>query len=520
MQTRRANRGAGLRSRVSIIECCFTGTLVKVLNSLPDRKIAGRVVRGFNTRLATKLLGKDDFGANGVRFDAFTDGRSVIGTQFLQSFVRLRTSIDNPEDGILGSENIACLGMASNGVGELEHPQKMFTAIVDKFLLNNLNITILELESEDPRRVAWMNCFDTTCAFIGCYPTSNNCKSALHISDNLLDTMWAVWGGLKIPLLREFEGLPCGPENKPLDPYGYLLMSMQCPGDDWRIRHDDYKHTIFDLMKQSGLKFRCEVLGLFIPFVSAAPLLAPNNENDNPHGNGIQPGHGSARAALLSEPETVGHTIIPDFSGPRGLLELKTINLCASHYIKLPLFMKDTRGAACLRRANRINAEYILKARNADIKYNNTPPGFDGPIYKRLMQLNDLQGGTTSALCVGAFGEMSNDLRNLITELVEEIAKKTWQKSGFLNIDRAKSVLWQSIIKELGVVGFKGACKLINNRFNNNGAGEGVYQSLQKARTTFKVDHSRWARARDAHNSRIMDLRSNNNKDRMVFGSL
>jgi len=49
-----------------------------------------------------------------------------------------------------------------------------------------------------------------------------------------------------------------------------------------------------------------------------------------------------------------------------------------------------------------------------------------------------------------------------------------------------------------------------------------VYQSLQKARTTFKVDHSRWARARDAHNtgSRIMDQRSNNNNDRMVFGSL
>ena len=39
LQTRRANRGAGLRSRVSIIDCCFTGTLVKVLNSLPDRTI-------------------------------------------------------------------------------------------------------------------------------------------------------------------------------------------------------------------------------------------------------------------------------------------------------------------------------------------------------------------------------------------------------------------------------------------------------------------------------------------------
>ena len=122
LQKRRANRGAGLRSRVSIIDCCFTGTLVKVLNSLPDRTIAGRVVKGFNKTLATKLLGKDDFGATGVRFDTFTDGQSVIGTQFLQSFVRLRTSIDNPNEGILGSDNIECLGMDAKGVGELEHP--------------------------------------------------------------------------------------------------------------------------------------------------------------------------------------------------------------------------------------------------------------------------------------------------------------------------------------------------------------------------------------------------------------
>ena len=78
----------------------------------------------------------------------------------------------------------------------------------------------------------------------------------------------------------------------------------------------------------------------------------------------------------------------------------------------------------------------------------------------------------------------------------------------------------QSVIKELGVVGFKGACTLINNRFTNNGAGKGVYQSLQKSRTTFNIDHARWGRARDAHNSSMMDHRSNINNNRMVFGSL
>ena len=65
--------------------------------------------------------------------------------------------------------------------------------------------------------------------------------------------------------------------------------------------------------------------------------------------------------------------------------------------------MKDTRGAACLRRAERINGDYILKAKNADQKYNNTPPGFEGPIYKRLMQLNENSGGFTKSLVVGAF---------------------------------------------------------------------------------------------------------------------
>jgi hypothetical protein len=444
----------------------------------------------------------------------------VIGTQFLQSFIRLRDAIGNPEEGMLGSGNISCLGMASNGVGELEHPQKMCTAIVDKFLLNNLNKRILELEPEDPRRVAWLNCFDTTCAFIGSYPTSNINRSALHIGDILLTTMWAVWGGLKIPILREFEGLPCGPEDKPLDPYGYVLMSMQCVGDDWRIRHDNFKHQLFDLMKQSGLGFRCEVYNLFTCAISAAPLVAPNNEDGNPQGNNIQPGHGTGRAAFLSENGTVRNAIVPDYYGPNGLLELKTLNLCTSNYLSLPIKWRNIRGAAVLRRANRINAGYINKARAADIKYNNTPPGFDGPIYHRLMQLNENNGSRTSSLVCGAFGEFSNDLRELISELVEEIAEKTWQQSGFLSVDRAKSVLFQSIITELGVVGFKGACSLICTRFKNIGAGEGVYKSLQKARTTFKVDHSRWAMARDAHNSRIMDLRHNNNTDRVVFRSL
>ena len=130
-----------------------------------------------------------------------------------------------------------------------------------------------------------------------------------------------------------------------------------------------------------------------------APLIAPNNENGNPHVNGLQPGHGSARAHILSEKTTVSHAIVPDFSQTgKGLLELKTINLCASHYLNLPLGMKDTRGAACLRRAEKINGDYILKAKNADQKYNNTPPGFEGPIYKRLMQLNENNGGETKSL--------------------------------------------------------------------------------------------------------------------------
>ena len=106
-----------------------------------------------------------------------------------------------------------------------------------------------------------------------------------------------------------------------------------------------------------------------------------------------------AKWIILSVPETVSHAIIPDFAQTgKGLLELKTINLCKSHYLDLPLDMRDTRGAACLRRAEKINGEYIRNARNADQKYNNTPPGFEGPIYKRLMQLNEPQGSLTKSL--------------------------------------------------------------------------------------------------------------------------
>ena len=36
-------------------------------------------------------------------------------------------------------------------------------------------------------------------------------------------------------------------------------------------------------------------------------------------------------------------------------------------------------------------------AHSADQKYNNTPPGVEGPIYKRLMQLNENAGGCTKS---------------------------------------------------------------------------------------------------------------------------
>ena len=69
-------------------------------------------------------------------------------------------------------------------------------------------------------------------------------------------------------------------------------------------------------------------------------------------------------------------------------------------------------------RAKLIPNSYKNKARNIDIKYHNTVPGQIGPLEQRLRGFGDIL-----RLVVGQYGEISQDLHDLLKQLASAKAK-------------------------------------------------------------------------------------------------
>ena len=120
--------------------------------------------------------------------------------------------------------------------------------------------------------------------------------------------------------------------------------------------------------------------------------------------------------------------MVPDFmlgiSDPTGskvnrLAELKVINCCLSRY---PV---GDREKAVDRRAGLLQGEYRRKAKDADRNYGGHNPDQMGPVERKLVQFGEVIG-----LVVGAFGEASEDLHELIQSMAENKAKVMGLKRG------------------------------------------------------------------------------------------
>ena len=92
----------------------------------------------------------------------------------------------------------------------------------------------------------------------------------------------------------------------------------------------------------------------------------------------------------------------------RKLAELKVVNSCFSRY------QVDSRQKGVDQRAGLLIGEYRRKARNVDRDFVGTPEGTVGPVERRLEEYGELLG-----LVVGAWGEGSEDLHNLVQLLAE-----------------------------------------------------------------------------------------------------
>ena len=185
--------------------------------------------------------------------------------------------------------------------------------------------------------------------------------------------------------------------GKPLDKFGEVLMCSALPFDSWRIRHNTIQATIESLVNESGVIANSEPYGLFSPLI---PTAATSDGGD-----------------LQSTRDRQG--LIPDFlitfpaehgAASNNLAELKCISAGLTWY--------QSKQKAVDQRAKQIPNSYKNKARKIDNKYHNTAPGQVGPLEQRLQGF-----GKILCLVAGQYGEISQDLHDLLKQLASAKAK-------------------------------------------------------------------------------------------------
>ena len=118
------------------------------------------------------------------------------------------------------------------------------------------------------------------------------------------------------------------------------------------------------------------------------------------------------------------------------------------------------------RRANLLSGEYRKKARDVDRQYVGTPEGEVGPVERKLEQYGDLQG-----LVVGAFGEGSEDLHNLVQVLAESRVEAIGLARGRPGSDMELGVVVGQVRRRLSVASISAQAECLLARLSYVGEG-------------------------------------------------
>ena len=271
---------------------------------------------------------------------------------------------------------------------------------------------------------------------------------------------------LPSPACRDRVGESIGRAR--VDQYGDQVMAAQLAGDTWRIRHDSIKTEINRLLMWCSMPSTCEVFGLF------SHLIPQEGLNRLERGRERQ---GMVPDFLIEVPcETGGKT--------RRLAELKVINCCPTRY---PL---GDRSKAVEKRASLLPNEYRRKARDADRLYGGHANEVSGPVERKLLQFGDLYG-----LVVGAFGEGSQDLHELVQKLAESKVNAMGLRRGREGLEEEIGVVVGQIRRSLSTTSVRAQAQCLLSRMNCVGPG---YTQAAKRRRWAVNEEERMRRERQA----------------------
>ena len=260
-----------------------------------------------------------------------------------------------------------------------------------------------------------------------------------------------------------------------VDVFGDNIMAAALPGDHWRTRHDTVKLCINSLCKWARIPATVEVWGLFSHLIPQEAL----NRMES----------GRARQGLIPD----FRLEIPAETGESNvvLAELKVISCCTTRYQP----GRGNKVRATDRRAQGLEAEYRRKAKTLDKSILGTADQ-RGPVEKRLDEF-----GTLVGLCIGAWGEGSQDVHMLIEKMAKSRLKHQMLEEGRPEggSDNEYAIIVGQIRRRLSVTALKAQVACLLSRLHQIGAGN--KQLAQKRSWAIKQDDlmrqerkSQWAR--------------------------
>ena len=256
-----------------------------------------------------------------------------------------------------------------------------------------------------------------------------------------------------------------------VDKFGDSVCKVQLHGDSWRTRHDMFKWTLHEQSVWCDYKLGMEPTNLFLPFIS-------------------QPD------TFMQLPSRKRQGLIPDLNDVkrRTLMDVKTF-----HYGKIyrPIRFRAAITCDTVRfRADQVHTEMLRKARMIDRVHNNWNPDstIHGPVTRALLSY-----GVCEGLAVGAHGECSPDIHNLIQRMAKRGAQRRYKEMGFKSTRDVKSTIVAQVRLSLGVEAVRGVARV---RLYNLGTILAGSTSAMNATTRRAQAKARFREQTDAYWSR------------------
>ena len=420
--------GFGIPSRVRLRLAAFLGTVVKAIPTLVDKvdPNSGKVFqRGyFSSPHMESLLGIGSFDGDSWDLGPFLASGVPLADAMADSWQQLQAlaaprGAAAPSDGIL-ARNPSNLGQ---GVQNLQHTlTKALDAAAQRHLLEEMD------RSHHKRAVGlYRNSDEFSRAFLTALPSCD-----MTCTDAEFREMFAHLFGAPAPSCAPVvhQPLHCGVArgNGCVDQHGdNILNSTMEGGMPTKLRHNPLVEAIAFAALEAGGVVRTEDRRLF---ASALPPTA------------------SHQSAIV--PDIV--IVLP--GQPTKVHELKTISLNRTWY------GNDLDGPGAPRRARAVWPAYLRHARALDRKVglataanpaNPSGPNLaPGPVEQRLRAVAPI-----SALVVGAWGEVSEDLRLLVGNLASVGAARMAAQLG-LPRDQATPWARQLLVQRIGFVATRG----------------------------------------------------------------